>query len=81
MSTLHASRRLRYLEWSGALIGIAGAALLAANVGCSRYGWIFFLLANFAFIGYARGIRAHGLLLQQVAFMGTSILGLVRAFH
>jgi hypothetical protein len=38
------------------------------------------LIANFAVIGFARGIRAHGLLVQQLGFMGTSVLGLVRAF-
>jgi hypothetical protein len=39
-----------------------------------------FFLANFAVIGFARGIRAHGLLVQQLGFLGTSVLGLWRAF-
>jgi hypothetical protein len=50
------------------------------NTELSRYGWIAFLIANFAVIGFAHGIRAHGLFVQQLGFMGTSILGLVRAF-
>lgn len=71
---------LRALEWAGCVLGLAGAFVLATNTSVSRYGWIVFLLANMAMIGFARGIRANGLLLQQVGFMGTSLLGLVRAF-
>ena len=80
MTGLTAARRLRYLEWAGCGLGLLGAFLLATNTGVSRYGWIAFLLANFAVIGFARGIRAHGLLVQQAGFMFTSVLGLVRAF-
>jgi len=74
------SRKLRWLEWSGSALGILGASALATNTPISRYGWIAFLAANFAMIGFARGINARGLLLQQVAFTATSILGLVRSF-
>jgi hypothetical protein len=74
------SNRLRALEWTGCALGLAGAFLLATNTELSRYGWIEFLIANFAVIGFAHGIRAHGLFVQQLGFMGTSILGLVRAF-
>jgi hypothetical protein len=80
MPTTTASRSLRVLEWTGCTLGLLGAFLLATNTSVSRYGWIAFLVANFAVIGFARGIRAHGLLVQQLGFMGTSILGLVRAF-
>ncbi len=74
------SPRLRGLEWGGCVLGLMGAAVLATNTPISRYGWISFLGANFAMIGFARGIGARGLLLQQVGFMATSILGLVRSF-
>lgn len=60
-------RRLRALEWVGCSLGLLGAFLLATNTSVSRYGWIAFLLANFAVIGFAKGIRAHGLLVQQMA--------------
>ena len=80
MNTAHNSPRLRRLEWGGCALGILGAALLASNTSVSKFGWIAFLVANFAFIGFARGIRVNGLLLQQIAFMATSVLGLARAF-
>lgn len=73
-------RMLRILEWSGCILGLLGAFLLATNTDVSRYGWIAFLAANLAMIGFAWGMRAHGLLLQQVGFMGSSCLGLYRTF-
>jgi len=80
MNTSPNAARLRRLEWAGCGLGLLGATLLATNTSVSRYGWIAFLIANVAVIGFARGIRAHGLLVQQLGFMATSVLGLVRAF-
>lgn len=69
---------LQVFEWSGCALGLAGAWLLATNTRVSRYGWLAFLLANFAMIAFAVGIGAYGLLLQQVGFLGSSLLGLYR---
>lgn len=66
-------------EWAGSILGLVGAFLLATNSRVSRYGWVAFLAANVAMIAFAVGIGAHGLLLQQLGFMGTSCLGLYRA--
>ena len=71
---------VRALEWSGCVLGLLGAFLLATNTGVSRWGWVLFLLANFAVIAFARRIRANGLLVQQLGFFATSSLGLYRAF-
>jgi hypothetical protein len=68
-----------YLEWIGALSGLLGAFLLATHTSVSRYGWIAFLAANIALIGFSIGIERYGLLLQQVGFLATSMLGLYRA--
>jgi hypothetical protein len=68
-----------YLEWIGALSGLLGAFLLATHTNISRYGWVAFLAANIALIGFAIGIERYGLLLQQVGFMATSLLGMYRA--
>ena len=68
-----------FLEWGGALIGLFGAALLASQVSFSRWGWAAFLLANWFFIAWALRIDAFGLLLQQVGFMLTSLVGLYRS--
>lgn len=70
---------LLFLEWAGAALGLGGAFLLACHGKHSRYGWWLFLAANFAMIGLALGLDRYGLLAQQVGFVGTSALGLVRA--
>lgn len=67
------------LEWAGSLLGLLGAFLLATHTRISRYGWLAFLAANLAMIGFALGIGRYGLLLQQTGFMFTSLLGIYRA--
>jgi hypothetical protein len=73
-------RLLRILDWTGCVVGLSGAYLLASAIDFSRYGWVLFLLANFVVIAFAWGIRAYGLLTQQLGFMGSSMLGLFHAF-
>lgn len=66
-------------EWSGSLLGLLGAFLLATHSSLSRYGWYAFLAANVAMICFALQIQAWGLLLQQVGFTATSLLGIHRS--
>lgn len=70
---------LTVLEWVGAVVGLAGAFLLAANTRVSALGWICFLCANFCMIGLAIGLERFGFLLQQVGFTASSLLGIYRA--
>ncbi len=69
------------LEWSGALLGLLGAYLIATHGRWARYGWIAFLGANAAMAGFALTTGAHGLLLQQLGFTGSALLGLRRAWR
>ncbi len=66
-------------EWTGALLGLLGAFLLATHSRVSRYGWFAFLGANVAMVFVAISIAAYGLLVQQVGFTATTLLGLHRA--
>ena len=66
------------LEWTGSLLGLLGAFLLATNSAVSPYGWVAFLAANLAMIGFAWRIRRYGLMVQQLGFTATSLLGLFR---
>ncbi len=70
---------INFLEAIGAVAGLLGAFLLATHTNVSRYGWIAFLLANLALIGFAIGIERYWLLAQQVGFTATSLLGLSRS--
>ena len=67
------------LEWSGCIVGLLGAALLATNTNVSPLGWLMFLTANFLMMGFAHQIRRYGLLVQQLGFTATSVLGICRA--
>ena len=70
---------LIFFEWAGSLLGLLGSYLLATQTRMSRYGWVVFLAANVSMIMFAFGIEHYGLLVQQVGFMGSSLLGLYRA--
>jgi len=41
-------------------------------------GWVAFLGVNIAMVSFAKRIRAHGLLVQQLGFTKTTLLGLYR---
>lgn len=66
-------------EWGGALMGLLGAFLLATHTKISRYGWIAFLAANILMAAFAIMIGKNGLLIQQIGFTFTSLLGMWRA--
>jgi hypothetical protein len=66
-------------EWIGALLGLLGAFLLATHSPISRYGWLAFLGANVAMTAFAMAIGAYGLLVQQLGFTATTLLGLRRS--
>lgn len=66
-------------EWTGAILGLLGAFLLATHSSVSRYGWLAYLGANVAMTVFAAAIDAHGLLLQQLGFTVTTLIGLHRS--
>lgn len=69
----------KQLEWTGCVLSLVGAFALASHTRVSRYGWWAYLGANVAMIGFAVSIKANGLLVQQLGFIGTTFLGLYRA--
>jgi hypothetical protein len=69
---------LTAMEWSGSILGLLGAYLLASSSRISRYGWIAFLAANVTTISFALGIHRYGLFAQQLGFLASSLLGLHR---
>jgi hypothetical protein len=69
------------VEWFGSIMGIVGALILAANMPWSGYGWIAFLVSNAAWITYAALGRIKSLLMMQVVFTATSLLGAYRYLY
>lgn len=66
------------LEWTGAATGIAGAAMVASHSRYSPYGWICFLVSSLCMSCYGLLTEAWGLLLLEVCFVLTNLLGLWR---
>lgn len=69
-----------WLEWGGALSGIAGAALLSSNVRLSPYGWLLFLCSSLFLCCYAIQAQAWGVLALNACFVATNINGIVRCW-
>lgn len=67
-------------ETFGALTGIGGAFLIASMSQYSRYGWLLFLCSNICWVVFAAQKRFHKLLLQQLAFTSTTLLGILNSF-
>lgn len=66
------------LEWSGCVLGVLGALLLATNTRVSKYGWVAFLASNGFWIAYGIMSGAYGVLVMQSVFTVTSAIGLWR---
>lgn len=69
-------RSLKDSEAWGAYTGIPGAMILAMNNGHAHYGWLLFLASNVSWIVFASRGRYTKLLAQQLAFLGTTMVGL-----
>ena len=65
-------------EWTGSCLGLAGAGLLSLNMKASPLGWVLFLLSNMAWIVYGIRTEAQGLVVMQIGFTFTSLVGIYR---
>jgi nicotinamide riboside transporter PnuC len=64
-----------WLEWSGSILGVLGALLLALNIPRSGWGFALFLASNVCWIAFAVERGLSGLLFMQMVFTGTSLVG------
>jgi hypothetical protein len=83
MSTVTAASNARhnsmaFAGWAGFAFGAPGAMLLALNVSWSGWGWLAFLGSNIAWIAYAARAKTWSLLLQQLVFLVTTLVGIAR---
>lgn len=69
---------VKLIEWTGALLGLIGSALLASHTEVSGYGFLFFLASNACWVFFSIHKRAWGLLTMQAGFTATSLLGIYR---
>jgi hypothetical protein len=66
--------------WSGSLLSLAGAGIVALNLGREWVWWsyIVFAIASAAWIIVGVARRDHALLAMQFGFLGLNALGLIR---
>ena len=69
------SHRLVIVETLAALAGITGAFLVAMP-GLSAWGFAAFLLSNLGWLAFSASHRHWRMLVQQLVFLATSLLGL-----
>ncbi|HNJ76606.1 MAG TPA: hypothetical protein PLE72_07550 [Azospira sp.] len=67
---------LGFFEWSGCLLGILGAVLVAVKSPHARWAWVLWLVSNASWTIYGLATANYALALQQGAFMITSTIGL-----
>ena len=72
---------LPVLEWSGAMLGLIGAAMLAINCKVSRFGWLFYLASNVCWVIFGIATHAFGLVVMQAGFTVTTLIGIYRWFR
>ena len=69
---------LELIEWIGCATGLCGSALLALNNRYSGWGFVLFLLSNVAWIYFGLLTHATGMVVMQVGFTATSLMGVWR---
>lgn len=65
-------------EFLGCAFGLLGALLLSLNIKCSGWGFVAFLGSNIAWISFALQKGIGGLLVMQIGFTVTSLIGIYR---
>jgi|TARA_R110001606_G_C15404705_1_gene654285 nicotinamide riboside transporter PnuC len=67
-------------EFLGAVVGVIGAALVASHSEYADWGFVCFLVSNVMFITFALQLKLNWLLIMQVVFTVTSIVGIYQGF-
>ena len=65
-------------EYLGCGLGLTGALLLSLNFKHSGWGFVAFLGSNIAWIIFALQNSINGLLVMQIGFTITSLIGIYR---
>jgi nicotinamide riboside transporter PnuC len=72
------SKMMVFIRWIATFSGIAGALLIASNVGVSKYSFLFFLVSGLLWGVAAYSIKDYALLLLQTVFVTIDTYGVFR---
>lgn len=70
------NRLLVAVGWVGSIFGLIGSLLLALHMPYSGYGFLAYLGSNFAWLYHGVKTRTWALVVMQVGFTATSLVGL-----
>ena len=70
---------LETIKWTGTALSFSGLMINAWNPKWSRWGWLIFQVSTFCWITASIWQQEWALLLKQLAFFVTTIVGLARA--
>jgi len=69
---------LKLAKWVGTAAGVAGAVLIAANIGAVGFGFVLFLISSLLWILVGWMHREPSLVVLQGAFTAINVLGIYR---
>jgi hypothetical protein len=72
------SRHLGVAKWAGTATGVAGAVLIALNIGAVAVGFVLFLISSLLWSAIGWFHRNPSLVVLQGAFTAINLLGIYR---
>ena len=71
---------LRVAKWIGTATGVAGAVIIAANLGMVAHGFVLFLISSVLWSAVSWIQREASLLVLQATFTVINVIGIYRWF-
>jgi len=69
---------MKFVEWSGALLGVGAALLLALNIPISAWAYVLYLLSSILLLLWAVLEKAYGIAFQNFVFILINLIGIYR---
>ena len=74
----HNGLSLRFLEWSGAMIAVVAAIMLALNITISPWAFVLYLISSVILAVWGWYSGARGIALQNMIFIVINTLAIYR---
>ena len=68
------------IEWSGSLLAIVGAILIASNLHLEVLAFCVYLISNLLLVIFSLRGKHYGILIMTLAFVIINLVGIVRWF-
>lgn len=72
------NRNNTILEWSGSVLAVSGAILLAINISISPWAFVIYLLSSIILFIWGLRRKAYGIAMQNMVFTVINVVGIYR---